>query len=132
MTNIKSRRDFVKVLAASSIAPLVSKVALGKSEAETSTLPKSDFSSRCRLHPFNYEGVRLSPGMLSSQFRATRDYYFAIPNDDILKGFRQRAGLRHQGMTWADGTAEILQLPAGGARGTRSTCSGDRQIAFLS
>jgi DUF1680 family protein len=97
MTDFKSRRDFVKVLAASSLAPLVSKVALGADQTENGMSPRDDFIGRCRLQPFNYEGVRLSAGMLNSQFRATRDYYFAIPNDDILKGFRQRAGLRAPG-----------------------------------
>lgn len=97
MTDFKSRRDFVKVLAASSLAPLASKMALGTGKGETSNLPTTDLGARSRLQPFNYEGVRLSTGMLDSQFRATRAYYFAIPNDDILKGFRQRAGLRAPG-----------------------------------
>jgi DUF1680 family protein len=97
MTDFKSRRDFVKVLAASSLAPLASKMALGTGKGETSNLPTTDLGARSRLQPFNYDGVRLSTGMLDSQFRATRAYYFAIPNDDILKGFRQRAGLRAPG-----------------------------------
>ncbi|MHB8218133.1 MAG: beta-L-arabinofuranosidase domain-containing protein [Candidatus Sulfotelmatobacter sp.] len=97
MTDCKSRRDFVKVLAASSLAPLASKMALGTGKGGTGNLPTTDLGARSRLQPFNYEGVRLSTGMLDSQFRATRAYYFSIPNDDILKGFRQRAGLRAPG-----------------------------------
>jgi len=95
MTDVKSRRDFVKVLAASSLAPLVSKSVSGTEKSEW--VPPNDFSRRCRVQPFNYEGVRLSAGRLNSQFRATRDYYFAIPDNDILKGFRQRAGMRAPG-----------------------------------
>ena len=45
------------------------------------------------LEAFNYHGVRLRGGMLKKQYDATRDYYFKLPDDDILKGFRERAGL---------------------------------------
>jgi DUF1680 family protein len=97
MANVKSRRGFLKVLAASSVAPLVPQVTLGAGRTEAGISAKNDFNGRCRLQPFNYEGVRLSAGMLNSQFHATRDYYLAIPDDDILKGFRQRAGMRAPG-----------------------------------
>ena len=30
--------------------------------------------------------------MLKKQYLATRDYYFNLPDDDILLGFRKRAG----------------------------------------
>lgn len=97
MTDVKSRRDFLKMMAASSVTPLVAKVSLGAAPSGTSASPKDEFRARCRLQSFDYEGVRLAEGMLDSQFRATRDYYFAIPDDDILKGFRQRAGMRAPG-----------------------------------
>ncbi|MCC7353896.1 MAG: glycoside hydrolase family 127 protein, partial [Anaerolineae bacterium] len=45
------------------------------------------------IYPFNYEGVRLGPSRWRDQYQHTRDYFLAIPDDDILKGFRQRAGL---------------------------------------
>ena len=45
------------------------------------------------LEPFNYRGVRLLNSMFKKQFTQTKNYYLAIPNDDILKGFRQQAGL---------------------------------------
>lgn len=44
------------------------------------------------LSPFNYRGVRLLPSRWQQQFQHTRDYYYAIPNDDILRDFRLRAG----------------------------------------
>jgi uncharacterized protein len=97
MNNQKSRRSFVKTLAAASMAPLASKIAVGMGKSNSGALAPRDTSGRSRLQPFDYEGVRLSGGMLDSQFRATRNYYLAIPDDDILKGFRQRAGLRAPG-----------------------------------
>ncbi len=45
------------------------------------------------MEPFNYEGVRLLEGRLKNQYTAARDYFFAIPSNDILRGFRMRAGL---------------------------------------
>jgi hypothetical protein len=44
------------------------------------------------LHPFDYRGVTLEDGPLKRQFDEVRDYYLHIPNDNLLKGFRQRAG----------------------------------------
>jgi len=44
------------------------------------------------LSAFNYSGVRLLPSRWQQQFQHTRDYYFALPNDDILRDFRLRAG----------------------------------------
>lgn len=96
MTDPKSRREFVKILTASSLAPLAGRLVPGEG-ASGADLPRNDFNLRCRLQPFSYTGVRLLPGMLQAQFRATRDYYFAIADDDILKGFRQRAGMRAPG-----------------------------------
>ena len=52
-----------------------------------------DTEPRTYLQPFKYEGVRLLPGRLQKQFTDTRDFYFSIPDDDILKGFRQQAEL---------------------------------------
>jgi uncharacterized protein len=95
MSDLSSRRSFVKTLAASSVASLVSKRHLpGDVEAQTQ---KPVFDSRLLIQPFDYDCVRLSDGMLKRQFRQTRDFYFSIPDDDILKGFRQRAGLRAPG-----------------------------------
>jgi hypothetical protein len=44
------------------------------------------------LSLFNYRGLRLLPSRWQQQFQHTRDYYLAIPNDDILRDFRLRAG----------------------------------------
>jgi hypothetical protein len=45
------------------------------------------------LEPLDYQGVTLDGGMLKAQFDEVRAYYLAIPNDNLLKGFRSRAGL---------------------------------------
>lgn len=47
---------------------------------------------RCRLQPFDYRGVRLDDGRLRLQFDQVREACLRIPNDDLLRGFRLRAG----------------------------------------
>jgi DUF1680 family protein len=44
------------------------------------------------VEPFDYQNVTLDDGSLRRQFDDTREYYLRIPNDDLLKGFRSRAG----------------------------------------
>ena len=45
------------------------------------------------LSRFDYRDVRLTGGDLKRQIDEVAAQYLAIPNDDLLKGFRQRAGL---------------------------------------
>jgi len=58
------------------------------------------------IEPFNFEGVQLLKGRLKDQFEQIREYYFNIPNDDILKEFRREAGLpspgKHLGGWYSD------------------------------
>jgi len=44
------------------------------------------------IEPFDYRGVTLDAGPLMKQVEEVRAFYLAIPNDDLLKGFRTRAG----------------------------------------
>jgi uncharacterized protein len=44
------------------------------------------------LEPFDYHGVTLDDGRLRMQLDEVRDYYLRIPNDDLLHGYRLRAG----------------------------------------
>ena len=44
------------------------------------------------IQPFDYCGVVLNDGPLLRQVLEVRDCYLRVPNDDYLKGFRQRAG----------------------------------------
>jgi len=73
------------------------------------------------LETFDYRHVRLLPGMLQQQVARTRDVYFSVPNDDILKGFRRQAGLPAPGKDmggWAARTSAGIfgQLLSGMAR----------------
>ena len=45
------------------------------------------------VEPFDYVGVCLLESMFKTQYSKTRDYYLNMSDDDILKGFRQNAGL---------------------------------------
>ena len=47
---------------------------------------------RLAIEPFGYHGVSLDGGPLRQQIAAAREDYLRIPNDDLLKGFHQRAG----------------------------------------
>ena len=51
-------------------------------------------TAKTLLHPFNYDGVRLLPGRMLDQVENARAIYGAIPNDDILHGFRRNAAAR--------------------------------------
>jgi DUF1680 family protein len=44
------------------------------------------------LEPFDFHGVTLDDGRLRLQFDEVRDEYLRIPNDDLLHGYRLRAG----------------------------------------
>jgi DUF1680 family protein len=44
------------------------------------------------LEPMDYHGVTLDSGPLRVQLDQVREEYLRIPNDDLLKGFRARAG----------------------------------------
>jgi DUF1680 family protein len=45
-----------------------------------------------QLMPFNYHGVTIEQGLLRVQIDRAHKDYLRIPNDDLLKGFRKRAG----------------------------------------
>src|SRR5215475_265637 len=78
-------------------------------------------NDRTVLHPFNYEGVRLLPGRMLDQVESARIVYAAIPNDDILKGFRRNAGRLAPGdgmRGWCKDTSGVIfgQLLSGMVR----------------
>ena len=47
---------------------------------------------RRQIEAFDYRGVTLDGGHARFMLDEVKDYYLRIPNDDLLKGFRQRAG----------------------------------------
>ena len=59
------------------------------------------------LQPMDYGGVILKDGRFKAQFDEMIAYFLAIPNDDILYGFRKRAGLPHPGEEPGAGIATI-------------------------
>jgi len=82
--------------------------------------------SRIRLETFEYRGVRLLPSRWLDQVRQNRDYYFALADDDILKGFRAAAGLPAPGTTlggWCERDSSPIfgQWLSGMARLSRAT-----------
>lgn len=47
---------------------------------------------RSEIEPFNYAGVQLRESTFKTQFDGAVELLWGIPNDNILKGFRERAG----------------------------------------
>jgi len=81
---------------------------------------------RAILDTFEYDGVRLLPGRCSDQAARARAVYFSVPDDDILKGFREKAGLPAPGAGmrgWCVETSACIfgQLLSGMARLSRAT-----------
>ncbi len=100
MKSLDSRREFIKTLAGAVIAPhLIQDAAISKSSDPDSRVGHStvaDWTSRSPkvyLEAFEYAGVQLRDGRLKKQVDETRNYYYNLPNDDILIGFRRRAGM---------------------------------------
>ena len=78
-------------------------------------------NDRTVLHPFNCDCVRLLPGRMLDQVENARTIYAAIPNDDILKGFRRNAGQPAPGngmRGWCKDTSGVIfgQLLSGMVR----------------
>ena len=86
---------------------------------------------RMILETFDHEGVRLLPSRFLDQVEGARRVYAAVPDDDILKGFRRAAGLPAPGTDmrgWCTQTSAVIfgQLMSGMARLGRAT--GDAQL----
>jgi DUF1680 family protein len=82
MNNGQTRREFMNEALAGAIT-----------SALAGPVPAIASAARTTIQPFNYNGVRLLDGPLNRQFENARDFYLNIPDDNLLKGFRQRAGL---------------------------------------
>lgn len=52
---------------------------------------------KIKLQPFAFNGVKVNSSSLRRQLEYIKNYYLEIPNDDLLKGFRQRIGLSTYG-----------------------------------
>jgi len=82
------------------LAPLLTLGAAGASESRPMAAPTAgpvgaerlQPAGLCPLQAFDLRGVTLDGGHLRAQTDQVREYYLQIPNDDLLKGFRLRAG----------------------------------------
>ncbi|MGA7341645.1 MAG: beta-L-arabinofuranosidase domain-containing protein [Terracidiphilus sp.] len=84
-----TRRDFSKLIPCAAFATPVYGAEATKALTGAASIP--------RLESFNYAGVRLLDGPLKRQFQACSEIFSNIPNDSIVYGFRQRAGLPSPG-----------------------------------
>src|SRR5690242_16748642 len=125
-----SRRDFVKkaLSAASMSSPLARSLRgsasspppdVGQSSPDRSPQQalKTQQAVKVFMEPFEYDGVRLLDGRMKSQYLAARDYFLAIPSDDMLRGFRMRAGLSAPGNDlggWYSGDPHVRTWWSGG------------------
>ncbi|MES2391118.1 MAG: beta-L-arabinofuranosidase domain-containing protein [Acidobacteriota bacterium] len=66
-----------------------------------------------RLRAFDYRGVRLLDSPWRQQMMATRDMYYNMNNDDMLKGFRRNAGLPAPGHDMAGWAARSTSATFG-------------------
>jgi len=94
MASDMDRRDFLASTPGAMV--LAGRVLNQQPLATTST---SLASSVAKIEPFDYEGVRLRPSRWKEQSDAAREFYFGLPNDDILHGNRADAGLPAPGKT---------------------------------
>jgi hypothetical protein len=84
------RRDFLKFMVGATMAPSLLERGYGFIPDQTLSIGAKP---RKFLEPFNYRGVKLLDSRIKTQYQKARDFYFNIPDDDILRGFRRRAGL---------------------------------------
>jgi len=115
MKTESNRREFIKVVAGAAGVPQLLRPAreaspVGSSTEKATAQSGSVIPPKIFLEAFDYENVRLNDGMLKSQVDQTRDFYFGMPDDDILFGFRKRAGLPTPGNEfegWYGGDREV-------------------------
>jgi uncharacterized protein len=108
MTERLKRRDFLKLAAGACCAAGL---------AGAKELPANE--PRRKLQLFDYSGVKLLDSRLQRQYLAARELFFNIPNDNLLLGFRQRAGLPAPGAPligwygghWADANHTSIENP---------------------
>jgi hypothetical protein len=69
------RREFLK--AAPVVAYAMTQIAKG------ATLKAPADTSRIKIEPFDYRGVKLRESRWQKQYQAARDFYFGVSDDDI-------------------------------------------------
>jgi len=105
--NDRSRRDFLKMSAATALATAAShSFARGEVSAAQSASPESAKP----LELFGYGEIELLDGPLKQQFDANHAFFLARDEDMLLKPFRDRAGLPAPGEDmggWYDNSPEF-------------------------
>jgi hypothetical protein len=92
MTTTIKRREFLKSVPAAAFAA-------SSFNVPDFFSPHNAEGGRIFLEPFNYEGVKLRESRWLEQYKAAREVYYDISDDDILKGYREAAGLPAPGTT---------------------------------
>ena len=85
-----SRRRFVQGMSATAVP---ARYTLFPRSGTTTPVGKPSFT----LQRFDFNEVHLLAGPLAEQYDRTRDFYFGVNNDDIVKGFREYAGMAAPG-----------------------------------
>jgi len=119
MRKLGSRRDFIKTVAGTAAMPHAFQgtrvpASSGSAYKRVQAVTEDDQRaqpSKVYLEAFDYEGVRLLGGMLKRQVDQTRDYFYAMPDDDILIGFRRRAGMPAPGTEYGGWYGGELAVP---------------------
>jgi DUF1680 family protein len=116
------RREFLALTSAT--------VALAGDALNAAGAPPSSgaepMQSRARIEPFDYQHVRLRPSRWKEQADTARAFYAAVPDDDILHGYRKDAGLPAPGAPlggWCGRNSNAIfgQWLSGMARLSRAT-----------
>jgi len=92
MTAEMDRREFLAVTSAFASASALRATARQAGFTASPGAPQP-MQTRARLEPFDYQHVRLRPSRWKDQADTARAFYTAVPDDDILHGFRKAAGL---------------------------------------
>jgi DUF1680 family protein len=67
-------------------------LAVAPRQQTAAVAPATQVPVRLAIQPFGYHGVRVDDGPFRRQTDAAREDYLRVPCDDLLKGFRERAG----------------------------------------
>lgn len=136
MSNELTRREFLGSVGAAAAASLAA-VPLTRGVLNAAEVPggvpaaEPSPTARLVIETFDYQGVKLRPSRWRDQYAAARDYYLAVPNDDILCGYRRAAGLPAPGTPlggWARNNSDVVfgQWLQAMARAARVT--GDEEL----
>src|SRR5690242_5893761 len=93
----------IRIVVSSLLLAAMSSAAVAEPPSQSAS-PKwaVELKGKRLLENFDFRGVTLDAGPLRKQVDEAREDYLRIPNDDLLKWFRQRAGLPAPGQDLGD------------------------------